>query len=74
MFKSLAILALGVAIGGCATQQTAASADAAQSPEAKAQTHRVCQMIEDDSTGTKIGRRQECHDVVEDKDTEPKTN
>ena len=75
MFKSLAVLALGVAIGGCATQQTA-SADAVQSPDgqAQAQTHRECKTIEDDATGTKIGTRQECYEVANDKSTEPKAN
>ena len=74
MLKSLVALTLGVAMGACATRQAASSADAAPSTEAQAQSRRVCETIEDDATGTKIARRQECRDVSDDEAKQPKTD
>jgi hypothetical protein len=74
MFKSMALLALGVTLSACATRQAAQSAEAAPPPEAQAQSRRVCEIIEDDATGTKISTRKECHDVVDDDGKQPKTD
>ena len=76
MFKSLVALALGVTISACATRPSAQSAEAAQPAEAQAQaqSRRVCETIEDDATGTKIARRQECRNVAVDKHKQPKAN
>ena len=74
MFKSLVVLALGVAISACATRPSAQPAEAAQPPEAHAQSRRVCETIEDNATGTKIARRQECRNVAVDKHKQPKTD
>ncbi len=74
MFKSLVALALSVAISACATRPSAQSAEAAQPAQAQAQSRRVCEVIEDDATGTKIATRQECRNVAVDKDKQPKAN
>ena len=74
MFKALVALTLGVAISACATRQAAPSAEAAQPAEAQAQSRRVCEIIEDDATGTKIARRQECRDVVDDGAKQPQAD
>ena len=72
MFKSLVVLALGVAISACATRPSAQPAESAEA--AQAQSRRVCETIEDDATGTKIARRQECRNVAVDKHKQPKTD
>jgi flagellar motility protein MotE (MotC chaperone) len=78
MLKSLITLTLGVAISACATYQAASSAEAPQTAEAQAQAQtqnrRVCETVEDEATGTKIARRQECRDVVDEEARQPKAN
>ena len=75
MFKPLVVLALGVAISACATRPSAQSAESAEAAQpAQAQSRRVCEVIEDDATGTKIARRQECRNVAVDKHKQPKAN
>ena len=79
MFKSLVALALSVAISACATRPSAQSAESAEAAQpaqaqAQAQSRRVCETIEDDATGTKIARRQECRNVAVDKHKQPKAN
>ena len=62
MNKSLVLLALSGMIAACAAQPAAPVA--AQKPAAKAQRSKiVCEDIEEESTGSRLGTKRECKTV-----------